>query len=111
MLLGILMAFAFVGKTQSRVSSYAVHLAPNTMRGGCRALDSSGLRNLAYPFRAYVYPGRRLVQFKDGHYEDRWEISGGKIEWTMEIEKQEPISLARDRAVLLRFFANHVGGT
>src|SRR5262249_12109603 len=64
-----------------------------------------------YPFRTKVYPGRRLVQFKDGRYEDRWEVSGGKIEWTMEIEKQEPILLAGEHAMLLRFFANHVGGT
>ena len=110
MLIGILVAFALVSQ-RAAVGSYAVHLEPNTTRAACRTLNPSDLGNLAYPFRAAVYPGQRLVQFKGGRYEDRWEISGGKVEWTMEIEKQEPILEAGERAVLLRFFANHLGGS
>src|SRR5438874_513797 len=82
--------------------AHAVHLERNSTRAACRTLNPSDLGNLAYPFRAAVYPGQRLVQFKGGRYEDRWEISGGKVEWTMEIEKQKPILEAGERAVLLR---------
>jgi hypothetical protein len=111
MLIGILIALALVSQAPGGVRSYGVHLDPNPTRARCRSLDSSDLRNTAYPFRAAVYPGQRFVQFKDGRYEDRWDATGGKIEWTMEIEKLESIRLAGEPATLLKFFANHIGGT
>ena len=95
---------------QSEPGSYASHLEPAVMRGACRLQDQSYLRNLSYPFRARIYPERQSLQLKDGKYDDTLGFGGG-VEWSTTLEHQEPILLGQDRAVLLTFFANHLGGS
>ena len=113
MLIEILFAFALLGQTPgpSAFNTYAAHLEPSAMSTACRLQDPSYFRNLTYQFRAKAYPGQRLLQFKDGRYDDRGGLSGGDIEWSTELERQDSILLDQDRAVLLTFFANHIGGS
>lgn len=76
----------------------------------CPLRHPSDYRNLAYPFRAKAYPGRRVMQFKDGRHVERVEPTSA-VEWSTELQRQESILLGQERAVLLMFHANHVGGT
>lgn len=80
------------------------------MLTACPLGHPSGYKSLAYPFRAKAYPGRRVVQFKDGRHVERVELSGA-IEWSTELRRQEALLLGSERTVLLEFLANHVGGT
>jgi hypothetical protein len=109
----LLLVFTLVSQTlpPSAFDPYAAHLEPSAMRAACRLQDTSHFRNLTYQFRARAYPGQRSLQFKDGRYDDRFGLSGGDIEWSTELEREESILLDQDRAVLLTFFADHVGGT
>ena len=113
MLIESVLVVTLFGQVQapSAFNAYASHLEPRVMRVGCRLQDQSYFRNLTYPFRAKAYPGQRSLQFKDGRYDDRLGLNGGEIDWSTELERQEPILLDQDRAVLLMFFANHIGGT
>ncbi len=111
-LVQILLAFPLLGQTlrPSAFSSYVVHLGSNAMRAACSLQNASYLRNLTYPFRARAYPGQRSLPFKDGLYAERVGLDGA-LEWSTELARQEPIQLGKERAVMLMFFANHVGGT
>lgn len=90
--------------------AYAAHLGANVMSTACPLGHPSAYRNLAYPFRAKAYPGRRMMQFKDGRNVERVEPTGA-IEWSTDLRRQASILLGPERAVLLEFFASHVGGT
>lgn len=109
----LLLAFTLLTQTSggSEFNRYASHLAPIAMDAACGIQDRSYLGNLAYQFRAKAYPGRRVLQFKDGRFDDVGVLSGADIEWSTELERQESIVLGRDRAVLLVFFANHRRGS
>jgi hypothetical protein len=113
MLIESLIAFSLFGQVSrpSEFNAYTSHLEPRVMRAACRLQDQSYFRNLTYHFRAKAYPGQRSLQFKDGRYDDRFGLNSGDIEWSTELERQEPILLDQDRAVLLTFFANHIGGS
>jgi hypothetical protein len=107
LLLTLLTVSLFAQATRpSPFGSYASHLEPAAMQGACRLQDQTYLRNLKYPFRAKIYPDHESIQLKNGKYDDDFGVGLG-VEWSITLERQEPILLGQDRAVLLAFEALH----
>ena len=93
--------------TGSSVDPYAVFLDKAVMRGGCSVRDGKQFRNRAYQFRGRMH-GDTLV-LRDGKALELDAL--GKPDWETELVQQTVVALGSQSAVMLRFVANHVGGS
>ena len=76
--------------------------------GGCSVTDAEHFRNRAYSFRGWMHREARLV-LRNGKALERNDV--GAREWETELLRHSVVSLGGQSAVMLRFFADHVGGT
>ena len=95
----------------SPFNAYTAHLEPRILDGECLLENPSYFRNLTYVFRAEVYPRDHPVHLHDGRFNDSGPFEKGVIDWSTELEELSPIGLNSKPAVLLQFFANHLGGS
>src|SRR5262245_10043540 len=80
------------------------------MQGGCTGTSLGQFRGRTYRFRqAPMYPFDQPLALSDGRSVDR--NPDGSIEWESTLEHSERVRVGSASAVLLKIFANHVGGT
>jgi hypothetical protein len=109
-LLSVLISLAMLGAqtTGSVFNSYAVFLDKYQMPGGCSITDTEHFRNRAYLFRGWMHSQTPLV-LRDGKALELNEL--GRPEWETELVQQSVVAIGDQSAVMLRFLADHVGGT
>jgi len=108
--LGVLISLIGLGvqTTRSPFNTYRVFLDRAQMPGGCSVTDTGHFRNRSYVFRGWMHRDPPLA-LRDGKARELNEL--GKPEWDTELVRQTVVSVGGQSAVMLRFFANHVGGT
>ena len=94
--------------TGSPFNTYAVFLDRAQVPGGCSVTDTEHFRNRAYAFRGWMRRDTPLV-LRDGKALERNDVGTG--EWETELVRQSVVTLGGQSAVMLQFFANHVGGS
>lgn len=91
---------------ESAFNSYRVFLDSAQIPGGCSTIDTDHFRNRGYLFRGWR--DTPLV-LRDGTALELNEL--GKPEWKTELVRESVVSAGGQSAVMLRFLADHVGGT
>jgi hypothetical protein len=108
--LGVLIGLVVLGAqtTRSPFNTYRVFLDRAQMPGGCSITDTAHFRNRSYVFRGSMHRDTPLA-LRDGKARELNELR--KPEWETELVRQSVVSVGGQSAVMLRFLANHVGGT
>lgn len=107
---GVLVSLVALGAqaTGSSFNAYAVFLDKAEMGRGCSVRDSTQFRNRAYQFRGWMHRDTPLV-LRDGR---ALELNAlGTAEWETKLVQHTVVAVGGQSAVMLRFVANHVGGT
>ena len=110
MILSVLISAVLAGAqtTGSPFNTDAVFLDRSRIPGGCSVTDTEHFRNRAYSFRGWMHRDAPLV-LRGGKALERNDV--GTPEWETELVRHSVVTLGGQSAVMLRFFANHVGGS
>jgi hypothetical protein len=113
MLIDLLVGLTLLAQApdESPFNAYSAHLEPRALAGACCLENPDHFRDLTYVFRGKAYPHEQPIQLHDGRYDDPGPLEGGVIDWSTTLEEQSPVRLNGQRALMLRFFSNHLGGS